>query len=355
MRVPVRTLATLGVMSALLVGAACSTRLLTRFPHQLHLSQLACGGEGQPACLSCTSCHTGAPDQATWVKPPATVCAGCHHEEEAQKYARVFRPEVAKRPAAYDIRFGHDAHLKLADIKGQCVKCHAGVVQAAGGQPLFPPMDTCRGCHNHEAQFAANDCAPCHKESDLRGLKPLSFLPHDANWLRRHGGLARDELARCSTCHAQTQCDSCHDATQALRAEVRNPGAIEREYVHRFEFLSRHGIEARTQPGTCVSCHRTQDCDACHARQGVSGGLVDGSNPHPPNWAGNLGLATNLHGRAARRDIASCAACHEQGAASNCVRCHRVGGFGGNPHPPGWRSSQGMDAVSCAACHGGAL
>jgi hypothetical protein len=63
---------------------------------------------------------------------------------------------------------------------------------------------------------------------------------------------------------------------------------------------------------------------------------------------------SNEHGRAARRDIASCAACHDQGAASNCVRCHKVGAFGGSPHPPGWRSSQPTTAESCAICHRGA-
>ncbi len=342
-------------VAVLLVGAACSKRLLTRFPHELHLAGIECGSPGKPDCLSCATCHTGAPDQATWVKPPEAVCARCHAANTAATYARSLRPAVAARPAAYDIRFAHDAHLAMPDIKGQCVKCHAGAVQAAGGKPLFPPMSTCLGCHEHQAQFTANECGPCHKSNDLRGLKPLSFLSHDANWLRRHGGLGREELAMCSTCHAQAQCDSCHDATQALRAELRNPDAIHRQYVHRFEFLSRHGIEAQSQPAQCVSCHQRQDCDACHMERGVSGGLVDGHNPHPPNWSGSAGTATNLHGPAARRDIASCAACHEQGAASNCVRCHKVGGFGGNPHPPGWRSGVGMDSASCAACHGGAL
>ncbi|MEW6431996.1 MAG: cytochrome c3 family protein [Myxococcota bacterium] len=338
----------------LAVGGACSRRLLTRFPHELHLAEIECGKPGAPDCLSCNSCHAGTPDQATWVKPTQAVCAKCHEESQA-KYAIATRPDAAARPAAYDIRFGHDKHLKMPEIKGQCVKCHAGAVQAAGGKPLFPPMNTCRSCHRHEEQFAANDCAPCHKPNHLRGLKPLSFLSHDANWLRRHGTLARDELAMCTTCHAQAQCDSCHDATQTLRAEVRNPDAIHRQYVHRFDFLSRHAIEAQSEPAQCVTCHQKQDCDACHMERGVSGGLLEGRNPHPPNWSGNSGAATNLHGPAARRDTASCAACHEQGAASNCVRCHKVGGFGGNPHPPGWRSSLGMDSTSCAVCHGGAL
>lgn len=345
------------IAGVVLLGAACGKRLLTRFPHQQHLAEIECGKPGKPDCLSCNSCHAGDAEQSTWKKPPIAVCTKCHESDPQGKYAVATRPAAAVLPAAYDIIFGHDQHLKMPEIKGQCVKCHAGAVQAVGGKPLFPAMATCTGCHKHEEQFAARDCAPCHKPNDLRGLKPVSFLPHDANWLKRHGGQSRDQLAMCSMCHAQAQCDSCHDATQTLRAEVRNPDAITRQYVHRFDFLSRHAIEAQSQPALCVSCHQKQDCDACHMQRGVSGGLVDGRNPHPQSWAGNSGAGNNLHGSAARRDITSCAACHDQGPAANCVRCHKVGGYGGNPHPPGWRSPLGADTTTstCAACHGGAL
>ncbi|MCC6333715.1 MAG: hypothetical protein IT380_06980 [Myxococcales bacterium] len=343
-------------LALLATSGACTRRLLTRFPHQLHLAEIECGKPGKPDCLTCNSCHGGEPEVSSWVKPPQSMCAKCHDQAgDEKKYAIATRPPEAARPAAYDIIFGHDKHLAMPEIKGQCVKCHAGAVQAVGGKPLFPAMTTCTGCHEHEEQFAKNDCAPCHKPNHLRGLKPVSFLAHDTAWMKRHGGLARDELAMCSSCHAQAQCDSCHDATQTLRAELRNPDAITRQYVHRFDFLSRHAIEAQSQPAQCVSCHQKQDCDACHVQRGVSGGAVDGLNPHPINWAGTTGQGTNLHGPAARRDISSCAACHDQGAASNCVRCHKLGGHGGNPHPPGWRSSLGTDSTSCAACHGGAL
>lgn len=352
-----RVVTVLGV-AVLALGGACSKRLLTRFPHQLHLAEIECGKPGKPDCLTCNSCHTGDPDvAAAWNKPPVAVCGECHEkkDEPNEKYAIVLRPPEAARPAAYDIIFGHDAHLAMPEIKGQCVKCHAGAVQALGGKPLFPPMNTCLACHEHQAQFADNECAPCHKPNHLRGLKPVSFLSHDAAWMKRHGTLGRDDLSQCSQCHAQAQCDSCHDATQTIRPELRNPEAIGRQYVHRFDFLSRHAIEAQSQPAQCVSCHQQQDCDACHAQRGVSGSLVDGRNPHPPNWAGTTGVGTNLHGPAARRDIVSCAACHDQGPASNCVRCHKVGAYGGNPHPPGWSSALTPTSSACAACHGGAL
>lgn len=336
-------------------GGACASKAYVRFPHAAHLSEMECNQPGKPACLSCPSCHIGATKEGSeaWAKPAGSVCEKCH-AKEPEKLTLAPRPTWA-RPAAFDISFNHDKHLSMPEVKGQCVKCHQ-VAVATDTKRTFPAMDTCLGCHEHQEQFVATKCAPCHDERQVRVLKPVSFLSHDAAWMRRHSTFARSDGKTCALCHAQAQCDGCHDATQTLRAELRNPDAIGREYVHRFDFLSRHGIEARSQPGQCMSCHvMKNDCDGCHTQRGVSGSLLFGRNPHPANWAGGSGSAVNLHGREARRDIMSCAACHDQGPASNCVRCHRVGAYGGSPHPPGWRNSQSTSTASCAACHGGGL
>ena len=51
----------------------------------------------------------------------------------------------------------------------------------------------------------------------------------------------------------------------------------------------------------------------------------------------------------------ACAPCHDQGAASVCVTCHRVGGSGGTPHPPGWSDAHPRADISrngmCLICH----
>jgi hypothetical protein len=65
---------------------------------------------------------------------------------------------------------------------------------------------------------------------------------------------------------------------------------------------------------------------------------------------GALGTS-NEHGRAARRDPASCASCHGGAGEMLCVGCHRVGGIGGNPHPPGWSSRQSLTDMPCRLCH----
>lgn len=336
-----------------LFAAACSRTLLTHFPHRQHLAELECGGPGQPACLSCKSCHQGSDaKQGAWQQPTAERCTGCHDDALAA-WRRSVRPATAAVPAGKAIVFPHDPHLEMATIKGQCVGCHGGAVGVQGGEPLFPPMDTCLGCHEHRAQFDEGTCTNCHKPKDLRALRPVSFLAHDGAWMRRHGLEARGGTQRCELCHAQTSCDACHDASRPSSPAVRNPEALTSELVHRFDFLSRHGLEAQAAPGQCVTCHAKTECDACHSTRGLSASVRGGQNPHPPGWGSGLGAATNAHGRAARRDIASCATCHDQGAASNCVRCHRVGGLGGTPHPVGWRSTAPLSAPECAACHGG--
>jgi hypothetical protein len=83
----------------------------------------------------------------------------------------------------------------------------------------------------------------------------------------------------------------------------------------------------------------------------VSGNAISGRSPHPPGWVGTNTQASSFHGRAARRDILACASCHEQGPATNCIRCHKVGAYGGNPHPNGWRSARSVDEEMCRYCH----
>ena len=87
---------------------------------------------------------------------------------------------------------------------------------------------------------------------------------------------------------------------------------------------------------------------------GVSAVAGNAGSPHGPGWVG-LGVAENEHGRAARRDPVACASCHGGAGEALCVSCHKVGGPGGNPHPPGYSSQQPMTAMPCRMCHTQAL
>jgi hypothetical protein len=334
---------------ALAAVAACrSGGAPARFPHRVHLAGIPCGVPGKPECLSCASCHAVSGTDGMHRMPDAALCDGCHEDAHRTRGVLGF---AAKR-ARSEIHIDHDRHLALDTIAGQCVPCHAGVVDAQ--RSALPPMSECFTCHEHQRQWEQGECAPCHDARDLSQTLPETFLRHDAAFMRHHGQLLADEQQAmlCRTCHTQSQCQACHDVSQDLSVEARRPESIESGQVHRGDFLVRHAIEARSEPARCLACHTEQTCDACHAARGVSANLLDPTDPHPPEWIGNDTGSSNFHGFVARRDILSCAGCHEAGPATNCIRCHQVGGYGGNPHPNGWKSNRSSGDEMCRYCHG---
>lgn len=342
-----RALTALLVLSLALASivAACQRPSSARFPHKAHLA-LECDAPGKPECLSCASCHAARQLDRAHQLPQASLCESCHREN-ARDVVRVLAVEV-ERPYG-EIDFAHDSHLSMPAIGGQCVPCHAGVVES--GRPALPPMSQCFGCHEHQAEWERRECAPCHERHDLARTLPQTFLRHDESFLKHHGSTATLEADLCATCHTQSDCQACHDVTQGLGVEARRPELIEAGFVHRGDFIVRHAIEARSEPVGCMSCHSVASCDNCHVERGVSGNRLGAANPHPPGWVGNDVDSRDFHGRAARRDLLSCAGCHEQGPATNCIRCHKVGGFGGNPHPGGFKSAQSRSAMMCRYCH----
>lgn len=331
--------------------AACLERSPTRFPHAKHLTAIECGGPGAPECLTCASCHrppdSGAAGREPQAVPPVESCASCHRADVGAKLAASAR--VAPEPIARDIRFSHERHLKMPEIRGQCMACHTGAVEPSS--TLFPPMQQCLGCHEHSAQFERAECGPCHEAEDVRRLLPESFLRHDDAWLRHHGPDAAQSETLCATCHSQAECNDCHDLTQSLSRELRRPDDISRERVHPPDFLSRHPLEAASQPTRCSTCHTPATCDGCHVERGVSAQSPGALTPHPPGWVGGNPASRDFHGHAARRDLLACASCHDQGPATNCIRCHSVGGYGGNPHPRGWQSDRSEASSMCRYCH----
>jgi hypothetical protein len=341
------TLLLVAVVVSAGIFAACRSRSDVKFPHAAHLAGLDCGGPAQPECLTCNTCHTPSSEDRVGKLPDRTQCDGCH-EGDATMLAAVLTNEP-HRPYG-TIAFDHDRHLAMSPIGGQCVPCHSGVVKA--GARAVPPMSQCFTCHEHQEQWNQGECAPCHAASDLDRILPQSFLRHEGNFAKDHGQLSASDQRLCQACHTQAECNDCHDVTQQFAVERRKPASIERSFVHRGDFMVRHAIEAQSQPSACVRCHEPATCDACHTLRGVSGNVLGAANPHPPGWVGTDTQSSSFHAREARRDILSCAGCHEQGAATNCIRCHKVGAYGGNPHPEGWKSSRAESSEMCRYCHG---
>lgn len=334
----------LAIAIALAGLAACAGVLGLRprepspFPHRKHvLSGVACtrchagidkAGEGDamlhlPDEASCLSCHKTPHDP--------NPCFRCHSRPTA-------RAELIE--ARDHLRFDHAHHLPRA--QGNCMRCHVGVGE--GDDRLRPAMATCFKCHDGEQDIRR--CDSCHENLEAGTDLPATHLAHDGDWLRDHGARAASSADLCQTCHTERSCAKCHGVTvPALPATQRfaDPFAAS---VHRAGFASRHSLEAKADPGACQTCHQPDRCGSCHVEKGVAG--LDRASPHPPGW---VGVTENLHGREARRDPASCASCHGGAGEQLCVTCHKVGGIGGNPHPPGWSSKQPLGAMPCRLCH----
>ncbi|HEY6100258.1 MAG TPA: hypothetical protein VIW03_12555, partial [Anaeromyxobacter sp.] len=185
-------------------------------------------------------------------------------------------------------------------------------------------------------------------------------------WLRTHGTLARSSADTCAACHDQTYCAQCHSPqTAAGRPSIVFPERVDRTFIHRGDYVSRHMIEAGANPASCRRCHGPGFCQACHEEQGLSKFTANFRRPsshEQSDWAlPAVAGALPRHAHAGRRDISSCAGCHDQGAQATCVGCHRVGGIATNPanpngpHPTSFvtkhRGEDRSKNSMCAACH----
>jgi hypothetical protein len=308
------------------------------FPHRAHVR----------AGVSCTRCHTNLdkpglhiPDDASCVschdKPhDPRPCGGCHRSATA-------RIELVE--AIDHLKFNHPKHVGI--VKGNCMRCHDGV--AGDAKNVRPPMATCFRCHDESRN--ARTCDTCHKDLAEEGTLPSSHLAHDGDWMREHGARAASSGDLCETCHSrQSFCAGCHGQTvPALPAERRFIDPFQAS-VHRAGFVSRHSLEARSDPGACSTCHTPDRCASCHTAKGIAAIGDSRGSPHPAGWVGQTS-SENRHGREARRDPAACASCHGGAGEKLCVSCHAVGGVGGNPHPVGWSSRQPLTAMPCRMCH----
>ena len=321
----------------------------TSFPHSKHDS------------LDCTDCHGDMPKATKLGQvplPTAAKCEECHDSKAADVPGQAVRNLKPREATTYQITFNHADHLtRLKDQKNACETCHKNRPEPGPARDWTPPMQVCTGCHYHSEEVAAAKCQPCHVSLRRFPLKPIESLAgfsHQGDFTREHRNIAKNSAETCAQCHDQTFCANCHaNATLPFRPEIRFPERVEANFIHRSDFISRHMIEQAADPASCRKCHGSYFCESCHQQQGVATRSLTNPNvrdPHPAGWT-----ARDAHGRAARQDIVSCAGCHDQGPAAICVQCHRSGGIGGNPHPPGFTSQHKLTEVRttamCRVCH----
>jgi len=102
-------------------------------------------------------------------------------------------------------------------------------------------LKTCAACH------ADDFCVTCH------GLS----LPHNADFLRMHPGVALTQRKDCEVCHKQTFCDDCHGLPMP----------------HPASFTPTHATLVQKQGQTvCLRCHVQDDCTNCHVKHVHPGG-----------------------------------------------------------------------------------
>jgi len=310
------------------------------------------------ANVQCLACHEEIYDaknlDARYL-PSEAKCLECHKDKKEQGNC-AFCHSDPSHPTSYpkverSLRLSHAEHIER--VKEDCAVCHKTLPELVRQTSTVPPMSTCTTCHEHAQELANGQCVSCHVDLRKFPLKPVSLFSHQGNFVRTHGAMARSTAESCSQCHDQTFCADCHARTVAVPVEVKFPENVLSDFIHRGDYLSRHAIEARADEGLCRRCHGQPFCDACHTASNLTPVSASPRSPHPPDFS--FPGSPNSHGPLARRDIASCAACHDQGAKSICVDCHKVGGVGGNPHPAGWERKHPRDDINaspmCLSCH----
>jgi hypothetical protein len=360
---------TLAVLIALALGStACSwlvgswagapkpasTRDNIVFSHKFHIEEQS---------AECGACHEGVEEseslQTSRFLPPEAACMECHEKEDNCKmcHANPTAPQTFVDTRMPGIRFSHKNHVtRKVPESGEngCNVCHKGIEKTERiSDHTRPPMfAACGQCHR--TTFRKDNCTTCHLPGTMREVSP-EIYDHGGDWQKRHGAAAKSGGdVVCGHCHKPDTCAECHSRSNIpVRPSQLNLNRPEAQFHHRGDYLTRHPIEAKLDSKACTTCHEPTTCTECHSRMGVAAdkGLGKGHNPHPPGFLQRGGAS--FHGDEVRRDPLACAACHDQGAASNCVTCHRTGGPGGNPHPGGaaYQSGQSKTAPACLPCH----
>ncbi len=348
LRLAVVVIASLGL-------AMCSVLWRTdeiKYSHQNHLLV-----EG----LDCTSCHRGM-DSATDLSeshlPKEQRCLLCHVEEKDDCsfcHLNPDKPTTLTPKSTRGLAFDHSKHIaRIEESEGadarSCDRCHqdailGGDVDSSRGPSMF---DECMSCHRQD--FRQIDCLKCHEDFYQDQLAPVSAFDHRGDFITRHGDLARGDMTVCSHCHQESSCAQCHSKMAPAVASVLRSDEPTQWRMHEGAWLTKHAIEARTGSSECMTCHTPDRCTSCHQDNVVAALGGPGLGPHPSGWL--LTGSSDFHGEAARRNIATCATCHDRGPDTNCIGCHSPGAVGGTPHPPGWSTRiDREEGQACIWCH----
>lgn len=332
----------------------------------------------------CTVCHSNvmtSKSSKDRLMPNHDNCKDCHDVENTDQCSTChyddFEPLIQH---SSEIIFDHSYHLGTENMK--CEQCHKGISEvdyAMNALQPYPDMATCYSCHNDRA-VATNACEACH--TSTANLKPVSH--RSAQFIKTHKFASKQIDSNCIMCHDSNNnsCENCHVATTGITEgntadNFYTPyapnnsidGAKQQKInkVHELNYRFSHGIDARSKRMDCQSCHELETfCGSCHQSKNGDfsmGGIIPTSHfkTNFANFAGSSAL--NEHGLLARRDIESCASCHDtQGADPVCLQCHQdfdgIRGNGIKTHTTGFMRGEKGDwhdtnSSVCFNCHSG--
>jgi len=345
-----------------------------RFNHKLHVREQK---------LTCIACHRDAltsTSSGDLLTPKPTICDDCH----GTNHTSLDRVEDGDTPCA-TCHIGHRGgnlvakvviprpnlvfnHQKHAARNIGCQQCHGDVedVELATREQL-PKMRGCLRCHQRpdaaSQGTAKSACETCHVRGGATEggrirtvfatgtLLPPRWMrnaEHGPDFVQRHRYVAANDSALCASCHKEDDCAACHDG----RVRPRN--------IHPGDYLNMHAVEARLATQRCTSCHREQSfCLGCHQRVGVSmsgpAAVRENGRFHPPKeeWS-NAPRRPGHHAFEAMRNLNACVSCHVE---RDCVVCHGGAGIGGgfNPHAAGFvagcATQLRRNPRPCYVCH----
>lgn len=340
-----------------------------KFSHSLHYD-----------LVSCEDCHQGVTESITLkdrMFPEHSSCESCHDVDDGDNCMMCHYDDnfsaIEKRVSK--LIFNHKFHIKNEQIS--CESCHKGfseVEYSFQAKQPHPFMKDCYTCHN-DSKVATNACESCH-------ISTHDLLPADhksMTFMKNHKFAFASNSNDCMMCHDNNSnnCIDCHMANNI--AEVNLSNDYYKPYsstsftgtriqkvnrVHELNYRFVHGIDAKFKSNDCMSCHQVETfCSQCHASENQDfalSGIMPASHIKPGFFTIGVGSGGGEHAKLARRDLASCASCHDtNGADPTCINCHldSDGIKGTNPktHTNGfmrsirgdWHDSQGSVCYNC--------
>lgn len=341
-----------------------------KFSHKFHINEQG---------ITCIDCHidaSGSTSSADKLFGNHNSCTACHQEQidancefchiEKDNYEAFLNPER-------EIIFSHKLHLDIENLN--CETCHKGLTEVEyASAKNMPAMKDCNTCHDNTR--ATNLCENCH--TDFTTLLPEDHRSLD--FIKNHKSLTRVGKLEtsCSTCHDESFCQQCHDGASLVKfgksgfmsefspkpLRRDSPKELKLQFVHDLNYRFTHSVDAKSKKSDCYSCHNRETfCSECHQ----AGGNIT-QRSFKPVWHNEANFTTfgvgsggGTHAQLAKRDIESCASCHDpEGADPTCVICHvdNDGIKGTNPktHKIGYmRNEKGIwhetNSAVCYVCH----